>query len=49
MLERKELEPLLRTSYELVVSGLPHSRRPWAAALRRRAREPASRRKRARR
>jgi predicted DNA-binding protein (MmcQ/YjbR family) len=47
-LERKELERLLRTSYELVVARLPRSRRP-APAVRRDARKLASPRKRARR
>ena len=31
-LERRELEPLIRTSYELVVAKLPKSRRPSTAA-----------------
>ena len=30
-LERRELEPLIRTSYELVVATLPKSKRPDAA------------------
>lgn len=48
-LERKELERLLRTSYELVVARLPRSRRPDPAAVRGSARPPAPGRKRARR
>ena len=45
-LERKELERLLRASYELVVARLPRSRRPKPVAARRSARKPASGRKR---
>lgn len=30
-LERRELEPLIRASYDLVVAGLPKSKRPGAA------------------
>jgi len=29
-LERRELEPLIRASYDLVVAGLPKSKRPGA-------------------
>lgn len=32
--ERRELEPLLKTSYDLVVARLPKSRRPGAAPVR---------------
>ena len=35
-LERGELEPLIKTSYELVVAKLPKSRRPTAATPTRR-------------
>ena len=31
VLERRELQELIKTSYELVVAGLPKSRRPGAA------------------
>jgi predicted DNA-binding protein (MmcQ/YjbR family) len=31
VLDRRELEPLIRTSYELVVAKLPKSRRPGVA------------------
>jgi predicted DNA-binding protein (MmcQ/YjbR family) len=31
VLERRELEPLIRASYDLVVAGLPKSKRPGAA------------------
>jgi predicted DNA-binding protein (MmcQ/YjbR family) len=34
VLERRELEPLLRSSYELVVATLPKSKRPRAAPAR---------------
>ena len=37
-LERRELERLLKTSYELVVARLPKSRRPGAPPRRSRAR-----------
>ena len=41
-LERRELEPLIRTSYELVVAKLPKSRRPSAATPRTRRAGPSS-------
>jgi predicted DNA-binding protein (MmcQ/YjbR family) len=48
VLDRRELEPLVRTSYELVVATLPKSRRPGAApAAVRRARPKRSAAKRA--
>ena len=31
VLERRELEPLIRASYDLVLAGLPKSKRPGAA------------------
>lgn len=42
VLERQELGPLLRSSYDLVLATLPKSKRPGAAAKAR----PAARRKR---
>jgi len=48
-LERRELEPLIRTSYELIVARLPKSRRPSSAAAshgRIEGAAPATRRKR---
>jgi predicted DNA-binding protein (MmcQ/YjbR family) len=41
-LERRELEPLIRTSYELVVAKLPKSRRPSAVTPRTRRAAPSS-------
>ena len=42
-LERRELERLLKTSYELVVARLPKSRRPGGTRTRRPAASPAKR------
>ena len=42
-LERRELERLLKTSYELVVARLPKSRRPGATRTRRPVGPPAKR------
>lgn len=47
-LERRELERLLKTSYDLVVARLPKSRRPGAPAVSR-ARRASPKRSRARR
>ena len=44
VLERRELETLLRSSYDLVLAKLPRSKRPGAAPLRRA--KPKSRAKR---
>ena len=40
-LDRRELEPLIRTSYELVVAKLPKSRRPSSATPSKRRAAPA--------
>ena len=46
VLERRELEPLLRSSYELVLATLPKSKRPGAAPARRKAKPRARQAKR---
>jgi predicted DNA-binding protein (MmcQ/YjbR family) len=46
VLERRELEPLIRTSYELVVAKLPRTKRPGAnPGARKRSRSAARKRR----
>ena len=44
-LARRELEPLIKTAYELVVAKLPKSRRPSTAAAKKKRATPAKRAK----
>jgi predicted DNA-binding protein (MmcQ/YjbR family) len=45
VLRRRELEPLIKTSYQLVVERLPKSRRPGAASRTRQRRRTVPRKR----
>jgi len=44
-LDRRELEPLLRAAYELVIAKLPKSRRPGAAPTGKARKKPAAKKR----